>query len=158
MNYTLWTLNYIFMILLRIFGHVIRHVFCEIYCYPWSLVIRVFAETKPTYLPLDSCELYYMVLRTGWDSWVFVGVNKSPFPYPKMAEDLGKNTSGLCNPNDSTDNRNLGEWDRDRLSLLRVTLQEKLDTIKTLDAYIVELIEEEIEQADACKETKLFWR
>ncbi len=49
--------------------------------------------------------------------------------------------------------------DRDRLSLLRVTLQEKLDTIKTLDAYIVELIEdeggvaEEIEQADACKET-----
>ena len=49
--------------------------------------------------------------------------------------------------------------DRDRLSLLRVTLQEKLDTVKTLDAYIVELIEDEggvaekIEQADACKET-----
>ena len=44
--------------------------------------------------------------------------------------------------------------DRDRLSLLRITLKEKLDTIKTLDAEIVELIEDEgdladeIEQAD----------
>ena len=45
--------------------------------------------------------------------------------------------------------------DRDRLSLLRITLKEKLDTIKTLDAEIVDLIDDEgeladeIEQADA---------
>ena len=49
--------------------------------------------------------------------------------------------------------------DRDRLSLLRITLNEKLDTIKTLDAEIVDLIDhkgelaEEIEQADTYKET-----
>ena len=49
--------------------------------------------------------------------------------------------------------------DRDRLSLLRITLREKLDTIKALDAEIVELIEDEteladeIEQADTYKET-----
>ena len=49
--------------------------------------------------------------------------------------------------------------DRDRLSLLRITLKEKLETIKTLDAEIVELIEgesglaDEIEQADTYRET-----
>ena len=49
--------------------------------------------------------------------------------------------------------------DHDRLSLLRITLKEKLDTIKTLDAEIVELIKDEggladeIEQADGYKET-----
>jgi len=48
--------------------------------------------------------------------------------------------------------------DRDRLSLLRMTLKEKLDTIKTLDAEIVDLIEDEeelageIDQADTYKE------
>ena len=48
--------------------------------------------------------------------------------------------------------------DRDRLALLRMTLKEKLDTIKSLDAEIVDLIEdegelaEEIEQADTYKE------
>jgi hypothetical protein len=52
-----------------------------------------------------------------------------------------------------------GAPDRDRLSLLRITLKEKVDTIKTLDAEIVELIEgetelaDEIEQADTYKET-----
>ena len=49
--------------------------------------------------------------------------------------------------------------DRDRLSLLRITLKEKLETIKTLDAEIVDLIQDEgglvdgIEQADTYKET-----
>ena len=49
--------------------------------------------------------------------------------------------------------------DRDRLSLLRITLKEKLETIKTLDTEIVDLIEDEggladeIEQADTYKET-----
>ena len=49
--------------------------------------------------------------------------------------------------------------DRDQLSLLRITLKEKLETIKTLDAEIVNLIEDEggladeIEQADTYKET-----
>ena len=49
--------------------------------------------------------------------------------------------------------------DRDRLSLLRMTLKEKLETIKTLDAKIVDLIEDEggladeIELTDTYKET-----
>ena len=49
--------------------------------------------------------------------------------------------------------------DRDRLSLLRITLKEKIETIKTLDAEVVDLIEDEagladeIEQADTYKET-----
>ena len=49
--------------------------------------------------------------------------------------------------------------DRDRLLLLRVTLKEKLDTIKTLDTEIIELIDDEtgladeIEQADTYKGT-----
>ena len=47
--------------------------------------------------------------------------------------------------------------DRDRLSLLRITLKEKLETIKTLDAEIVDLDEgglaDKIEQADTYKET-----
>jgi len=48
--------------------------------------------------------------------------------------------------------------DRDRLALLRMTLNEKLETIKSLDAEIVDLIEDEdglakeIEQADTYKE------
>ena len=48
--------------------------------------------------------------------------------------------------------------DRDRLSLLRITLKEKLQNIKALDAEIVELVDDEgelaneIEQADANRE------
>ena len=49
--------------------------------------------------------------------------------------------------------------DRARLSLLRLSLKEKLETIKALDADVIDLIEEEdalaeeIEQADGYKET-----
>ena len=49
--------------------------------------------------------------------------------------------------------------DRDQLSLLRITLKEKVETIKALDAEIVDLIEDEggladeIEQADTYRET-----
>ncbi len=75
-----------------------------------------------------------------------------------MAEDLGRIRAGSATRTirQITETLESETPDRDRLSLLRVTLQEKLDTIKTLDAYIVELIDdeaEEIEQADACKET-----
>ena len=46
--------------------------------------------------------------------------------------------------------------DHDRLSLLRATLKEKLDTIKTLDAKLIEDeggLADEIKQADGYKET-----
>ena len=48
--------------------------------------------------------------------------------------------------------------DKERLSLLRLTLNEKLETIKALDTEVIELIEddtlaEEIEQADGYKES-----
>ena len=50
------------------------------------------------------------------------------------------------------------EPDKARLALLQLTLKEKLETIKKLDAEIVNLIDEtvlteEIEQADGYKET-----
>ena len=51
------------------------------------------------------------------------------------------------------------EPDKARLALLQLTLKEKLETIKNLDAEIVDLIDdetvltEEIEQADGYKET-----
>ena len=49
--------------------------------------------------------------------------------------------------------------DRDRLSLLRITLKEKLETIKTLDTEIVDLIEDEGGLADEIELTKwtAFW-
>ena len=48
--------------------------------------------------------------------------------------------------------------DKSRLSLLRLTLKEKLETVKTLDAEVIELIEDEtladeIEQADSYRES-----
>ena len=49
--------------------------------------------------------------------------------------------------------------DKDRLSLLRLTLSEKLEVIKALDSEVIELIEDEealateIDQADGYKET-----
>ena len=48
--------------------------------------------------------------------------------------------------------------DKSRLSLLRLTLKEKFETIKALDGEIIDLIEydtlaDEVEQADAYKET-----
>ena len=48
--------------------------------------------------------------------------------------------------------------DTQRLSLLRLTLNEKLETIKALDSEVIDLIDdetlaEEIEQADGYKET-----
>lgn len=52
--------------------------------------------------------------------------------------------------------------DLSRLALLRMTLKEKLDTIKTLDAEIVDLMDDqtelnrEVEQADTYREETLF--
>ena len=48
--------------------------------------------------------------------------------------------------------------DKERLSLLRLTLNEKLETIKALDSEVIELIDDdtladEIEQADGYKES-----
>ncbi len=75
-----------------------------------------------------------------------------------MAEDLGKKKriragSATRTIRQITETLESETPDRDRLSLLRVTLQEKLDTIKTLDAELIDDEAEEIEQADACKET-----